>query len=369
MNEKRLLETFLELVQIDSESGHEKAVANYLVTRFDSLSMDWQIDKAGEQIDSDVGNLFARMKGTVPGSICLSAHMDTVKPGIGVKPQTKSGFITSDGTTILGADDKSGLAVMLEVLEYFKDRPHPTIELVCDIQEEMGLRGASLFDASVLESKETIVLDTNGAPGAIIMAAPYQVVYNTIINGKSSHAGIAPEKGISAIRVASEAIANMKLGRIDKETTSNIGVIKGGKSFNIVPDYCEVLFEARSIDKTKFDTQVSHMKDEFLRACGKVGATVEFVPENLLVGFRFTPEDELPSKLAKAATDVGIEPRFDISGGGSVANVFNAKGKTAVVVSTGMENPHGLDERIKIEHLNQLGKWMIRLVEIVGGVA
>ncbi|MEZ4813234.1 MAG: M20/M25/M40 family metallo-hydrolase [Caldisericia bacterium] len=200
----------------------------------------------------------------------------------------------------------------------------------------------------------------------MILAAPHMKVTKVNITGKASHAGIAPEKGVSAIIAASKAISNMRLGRIDKETTSNVGTIEGGKSFNIVPDFCTFQFEVRSISEETFISHREHIISEIERACNEVGASFELETVNYLKGFRFKPEDKLPSLVASAAKDAGIETRFDVSGGGSVGNVFNAGGKTAVVVSTGMTNPHALDEYIKIEHLEQTAGWMINLVAKIG---
>ena len=367
MNRERLLKTFLQLVQIDSESGHERAVADYLVTRLDNLGMSYEIDDVGKVIGSDTGNIISRMEGDLPGSIALSAHMDTVVPGNGVKPIIENGIIKSDGTTILGADDKSGIAVILETLEYYKDKPHPTIEAVLDVQEELGLRGASHMQMDKVKSDFTVVLDTNGRPGIIIIAAPHRKVQRVNISGRASHAGIAPEKGISAIRSASLAISRMNLGRIDKETTSNVGTIEGGKSFNIVPDLCSFQFEVRSISEDSYNTHINHIVGEVEKACEETGTTYTLETVNYLKGFHFSPDDKLPSLLAQSAKDAGIEPSFEASGGGSVGNVFNAGGKTAVVVSTGMINPHGLDEYIEIKHLEQTAEWIINLVGKIGG--
>jgi len=367
MNKERLLKTFLQLVQIDSESGHEKAVAGYIVTRLDSLGISYEIDDVGGEIGSDTGNIVSRMEGTMPGSIALSAHMDTVIPGNGVNPIIEDGIIRSDGTTILGADDKSGIAAILETLEYYKDKPHPTIEAVFDVQEELGLRGASHMQMDRVKSDFTVVLDTNGKPGIIIIAAPHMKVQRVNISGKASHAGIAPEKGISAIRSASIAISRMNLGRIDKDTTSNVGTIEGGKSFNIIPDSCSFQFEVRSVNEDSYNKHIKHIISEVERACRETGTTYTLETVNYLKGFIFSPEDELPSLLAQSAKEAGINPSFEASGGGSVGNVFNAGGKTAVVISTGMTNPHGLDEYIEVKHLEQTAEWIIKLVGKIGG--
>lgn len=365
MDSKRLLKTFLDLVQIPSESGKEKPVTDYLVAKLKSLGLEVWVDDAGSKIGSNSGNIMGRLKGSLPGSIAFSSHQDTVVPGIGIKPQIADGIIRSDGTTILGADDKAGLACILEMFECIKDKPHPTIEVVFDICEEVGLRGAAQFDTSKLESKYSVILDVDGAPGRINIAAPYQDVCKITIKGKPSHAGIAPEKGISAIVIASKAIASMKLGKIDDETTSNVGIISGGKANNIVPEECKVEMEARSRDEAKLNAQTKHMLDRFEEEAKKVGATIEVSKERVFMGYKFSETDPLPSLVAQAAKDVGLKPQFVRSGGGSVSNIFNAKGLASVVVGVGFENPHSKDEFLRISDLEASANWVIRMVELV----
>ncbi len=365
MDSKRLLKTFLDLVQIPSESGKEKPVTDYLVAKLRSLGLEVWVDDAGSKIGSNSGNIMGRLKGSLPGSIAFSSHQDTVVPGIGIKPQIADGIIRSDGTTILGADDKAGLACILEMFECIKDKPHPTIEVVFDICEEVGLRGAAQFDTSKLESKYSVILDVDGAPGRINIAAPYQDVCKITIKGKPSHAGIAPEKGISAIVIASKAIASMKLGKIDDETTSNVGIISGGKANNIVPEECKVEMEARSRDEAKLNAQTKHMLDRFEEEAKKVGATIEVSKERVFMGYKFSETDPLPSLVAQAAKDVGLKPQFVRSGGGSVSNIFNAKGLASVVVGVGFENPHSKDEFLRISDLEASANWVIRMVELV----
>jgi tripeptide aminopeptidase len=365
MDSKRLLKTFLDLVQIPSESGKEKPVTDYLVAKLKSLGLEVWVDDAGSKIGSNSGNIMGRLKGSLPGSIAFSSHQDTVVPGVGIKPQIADGIIRSDGTTILGADDKAGLACILEMFECIKDKPHPTIEVVFDICEEIGLRGAAQFDTSKLESKHSIILDVDGAPGRINIAAPYQDVCKITIKGKPSHAGIAPEKGISAIVIASKAIASMKLGKIDDETTSNVGIISGGKANNIVPEECKVEMEARSRDEAKLNAQTKHMLDRFEEEAKKAGATIEVSKERVFMGYKFSETDPLPSLVAQAAKDVGLKPQFVRSGGGSVSNIFNAKGLASVVVGVGFENPHSKDEFLRISDLEASANWVIRMVELV----
>jgi len=365
MDSKRLLKTFLDLVQIPSESGKEKPVTDYLVAKLKSLGLEVWVDDAGSKIGSNSGNIMGRLKGSLPGSIAFSSHQDTVVPGIGIKPQIADGIIRSDGTTILGADDKAGLACILEMFECIKDKPHPTIEVVFDICEEVGLRGAAQFDTSKLESKYSVILDVDGAPGRINIAAPYQDVCKITIKGKPSHAGIAPEKGISAIVIASKAIASMKLGKIDDETTSNVGIISGGKANNIVPEECKVEMEARSRDEAKLNAQTKHMLDRFEEEAKKVDATIEVSKERVFMGYKFSETDPLPSLVAQAAKDVGLKPQFVRSGGGSVSNIFNAKGLASVVVGVGFENPHSKDEFLRISDLEASANWVIRMVELV----
>lgn len=366
MNNQRLLDTFIELVRIPSESQHEKKVTDYLVPKLKALGLEVYVDDAGTKIGSDTGNIIAKLPGTIPGAVCFSAHQDTVVPGVNINPQIKDGLITSDGTTILGADDKAGLAAILEMLHYFQDRPHPTIELALDICEEIGLRGAFLIDLSRLESKKAIILDVDGAPGRMITSAPYQDICKVNIEGKPAHAGILPEKGISAILTAAIAISNMKLGRLDSETTANIGTITGGKATNIVAAECFFNFEARSISQDKLNAQVDHMIGEIEKACAITGAKFNVDREHVFKGYNFSDDSKLLKLLTKSATDVSIKPRLETSGGGSVANVFNAKGLETCVVSCGMENPHTLEEKILVCDLEKTTHWIIRIVELVG---
>jgi tripeptide aminopeptidase len=229
INRDRLLDTFLTLVQIDSPSGEEDAIARHLADRLTALGLTVHCDNAG--------NLIARTDG-VGQPILLNAHMDTVGQDRGIRPVVEDGIVRTDGTTILGGDDKSGVAIILEVLQTLQERslPHPPLEIALTVSEEIGLVGSKALDMSQFRSRQALVLDSGGPIGSAVVSAPAQEGLRAVIHGKAAHAGVNPEEGVNAIVVASEAITHMPLGRIDGETTANVGLINGGTATNIVPD-------------------------------------------------------------------------------------------------------------------------------------
>ena len=346
INEQRLVQTFLDLVRIDSPSGEEEAICRELVRRFEALGGVCETDA--------IHNLIARFEGTRPGEwIMLSAHMDTVGQDRGIKPQIRDGIIYSDGTTILGADDKSGVAAILEVIESLKENgaAHPPIEAVISVSEEVGLRGASEMDKSRIRSRRGYVLDSGGPSGVIITSAPSQDNLEVKVHGRTAHAGAEPENGINAIRVASEAIAAMPLGRIDEETTANIGVIHGGVATNIVPDQVHIKGEARSRDDAKLAQQTAAMAAAFQDAAERNGARVEFKIKRRYTTYKLT--DDHPVVLAAADTiaKLGWAPLIKASGGGTDANIFAEHGIYCAILSTGMAEVHTPNEHIAIEDL------------------
>jgi len=341
IDEQRMLRTFIDLVQIDSPSGDEAAIARDLEARFRGLGMSVKRD--------ELNNVVARLPGEGP-AVLLAAHMDTVMPGCGIKPVVKDGVVYSDGTTILGADDKSGVAVILEVLNTIVEQrlPHPLVEVVITVQEELGLVGAKGLNSTDLQAQIGISLDTGGPQGTIVVSAPTQDSLMAVIHGKAAHAGSAPEKGISAILVAAEALCNMPLGRIDPETTANIGVIKGGTARNVVPDRVEMLGEARSRQRGKLEAQTAKMVDALEGAANRHGATAEVHVERAYEGYAFDESDAVVRGLARACRVVGVEPAFVPSGGGSDANVYNANGMKVVNLGVGMDNVHTTDECVAV---------------------
>lgn len=242
------------------------------------------------------GNLVCTLEGNQEAdTIYFTSHMDTVVPGNGVKPVIEDGYVKTDGTTILGADDKTGLAAMLEAIRVLKEKnlPHGTIEFVITAGEESGLVGAKALDPNLMKAKYGYALDSDGKVGTIIVAAPTQAKVRATIYGKTAHAGVAPEKGVSAITIASKAIASMPLGRIDEETTANIGRFEGGTQTNIVCDQVDILAEARSLEPAKMEAQVAKMKEAFEKTAKEMGGSADVQIDIMYPGFKFSHGDQV----------------------------------------------------------------------------
>jgi len=360
INRDRLVSTFLEFVQIDSPSGQEEEIARCLMAALKSLDLLVVRDKTG--------NVIGRLAGEGQ-PILLSAHMDTVRPGRGVKPFIKDGIVTSDGTTILGADDKSGVAVILEVLRVLveQDLPHPPLEVALTVSEEKGLKGAKELDLTTLRAQEGIVLDSGGEIGTIVVSAPSQEKIRAVVHGKAAHAGVEPEKGINAIVVAAEAVAAMPLGRIDEETTANIGRIQGGTATNIVPNRAEIAGEARSHDERKLEAQVQAMTEALKKAASQHRATVEIDVKRSYSTFKLSEEDGIVRRAVAAARTLGLTPALVPSGGGSDANVFNAGGIATINISAGMAKVHTTEERIAVADMVKCAEFLLAILELETG--
>ncbi len=364
----RLTRTFLELLQINSPSKNERGVADYVKPRLSALGFEVHEDNAGRLIGGNAGNIIAFKKGNLPGgcSIFLCCHMDTVEPTADLQVKISDGVVRSSGNTILGADNKAGIAAVLEGVEEFLSSrdSHSDIQILFDVSEEIGLLGAKNLDKSKIRAELGYVLDTGAPVASIVVSAPYHESIKVEILGRAAHAGVEPEKGISAIVAASNAIAKMKLGRIDFETTANIGVIEGGKARNIVPDRCVVRGEARSRNESKLAEQVQHMISLFTEEAGSIGAVANVETTREYSGFRFTKDDEVVQLAAEAARRVGIEPELQDGGGGSDANVFNEVGIPSVVLGVGYHNPHTPDEYISLEDLKKAADLVVSLLTL-----
>ena len=364
INNERLLSTFLDYVRIDSESTHEGAMAARVAGDLKAIGCQVSFDNSQDKTGSDTGNLYAVLPGTTDGeAILFSAHMDTVVPGVGVEPVIEDGVIRSKGDTVLGGDDKSGVAAVVEALRTIteKNLPHPTVEVVFTVCEEVGLRGSKHMDYSKVTAKKAAVLDSGGDAGKIITAAPGQYKLNAAVIGRRAHAGVAPEEGISAIQVLSEAIANMKLLRIDEETTANIGSISAQYATNIVPERAELVGECRSRRDDKLEAQGKHMMDCLQAACDKFGATLEGGLTKAYSAYSFGPEDPFVQEVSAACKKAGLEPCLAASGGGSDANNMNLNGIKALVLGTGMAKVHTTNEEITVKNLEDTAALVLAL--------
>lgn len=366
----RLVEEFMELVQVESETKREDKISKVLKGKFAALGLEISEDDAAEKTGHGANNLFALLEGKGGSketpTLLFTCHMDTVTPGNGIKPQLdEDGYIRSDGTTILGADDKAGIAAMLEAIRVLKEQniPHGRIQFVITVGEEAGLLGARSLDASKLEARFGYALDSNGSIGDIAVAAPTQAKITIKLFGKSAHAGVNPEDGISAIQVAAKAIARMPLGRIDSETTANIGKFEGGGATNIVCDFVTIDAEARSIVQHKLDAQTEAMRSAVESVALEFGARAEFDNEIIYPAYQYDDGDAVVELAKKAIVAIGAKPRTFHSGGGSDANIFNGLGVPTVNLAVGYEHIHTTKEQIKADDLVKTAQLVVEIIK------
>ncbi len=351
---ERMVKQFLEMVTIDSESGDEARMIEYLKGEIEALGGEAELD--------GYGNLLGRFdekgcSGSEP--ILLSCHADTVKPGVGIEPVIESGIIRSKGDTILGADDKAGIAEALEVLRIAEVRPK--IELAISRQEEVGLLGVKNMDFSLISAKRGFLLD-NDTLETIVIGGPSYFAIDVSVKGKSAHAGMEPEKGINAILAASKAITALDLGRLDHETTANVGVIEGGLIRNGVPDSCHFLAECRSADHEKAVALNERMTGIIREQVESTGASVEIVSDNLCRAVSI-PDDAWSVLIAKQAlSTVGIEAETVFITGYTDASIYNNHGIEMAVIGIGAQNEHSTDECIAVADME---KALQALVEIL----
>ncbi|MBC2258744.1 M20/M25/M40 family metallo-hydrolase [Listeria booriae] len=372
INRERLVETFMELVQIDSETKHEGHFQAYLIARFRALGLEVLEDDSMAKTGFGANNLLCRLPATTDAdAIFFSCHMDTVTPGVGIKPQIKDGVIYSDGTTILAADDKAGIAIMIETIQQVKEQstPHSTLEFVISVGEESGLIGIKAFDMSLMQADYGFVLDTGGPVGSITVGSPTHAGLEINIHGAAAHAGIEPEKGISALEIAAKAISQMKLGRIDFETTANIGIIEGGTATNIVMENVRMRAEVRSISSESYEAQIKHMKEVFEKTTAEMGGAITIKVDKMYGGFRFNDETHVVQVATKALVAIDLKANHEVSGGGSDASIFNEQGKETTNLSIGYEKIHTVHEYIPIHELEKGAELAYEIVKQVGTAA
>lgn len=366
VDRNRIVNEFMELVQIDSLSKNERQMADLLLHKLEDMGYFACEDNAGGKIGGNAGNVFCLSKGekNVP-SVLLNAHMDTVAPGIGKRPVLEDGVIKSDGTTVLGGDDAAGIVSILEALRVLKEDgiKHGDIQIVFTVGEECGLLGAKSIDYSRINAVYAIGLDGAGAVGHVTVKGPSQNMIDVVVNGRAAHAGVEPEKGISAIRIAAYAISMMKLGRIDGDTTANIGIINGGLATNIICEQVKIMAEARSRDEKKLDIQTMHMRECFEQAALKFGGSIEFKAERSYPAFCIDEGDHFISVLKKAAENTGVELILEATGGGGDINIMNGNGIRSVGLSVGMSAVHSVEEKISVADLVKTAEFLVEIIK------
>lgn len=367
---ERLVEEFMGLVQIDSESGNERAVCDCLKKKLSALGLEVVEDRSASVTGHNAGNLIATLKPygkdmeNIPG-LFFTSHMDTVTPGKKIKPFIRDGYIVSDGTTVLGSDDKAGLAAILEAVRIIIEEKieHGLIQLVFTIGEETGLVGSKNIEHSLIKADYGFAIDSNGPVGEIVNSAVAQKKIVAKIKGKAAHAGVNPEDGVSAVQIASRAISRMKLGRIDDETTANIGIIHGGTAINIVPEGVEVSAEVRSHSKRKLELYTEEIVENFKQAARELGGSVEVEVTQLYPAYHFSESDLVVRQAIEAIKKIGRKPVLRSSGGGSDANIFCSYGIPTINLGVGYENIHTTKERMPIIELRKAAEMIVSIIK------
>jgi len=365
-NKDRLVEVFLDLVRLSSPSRDERAVADYVIDLAKKLGVELEEDDAGAAIDGTCGNLVGRLDGcdVARPRLLFAAHMDTVGPCDDIEPVVSDGKIRSAGPTVLGGDNKVAVAALLEMMAVLgeSDEPHVPVTFCFTVAEEKGLMGAHQLNFERLDADCGFVPDGDGMPGELIVAAPTHITYRVECHGRASHAGIAPERGINAIQIAAAAISHLDLGRIDDETTANVGMVNGGTATNVVPDFVEVRGEVRSHRRGTVTKLVGQVRETFQEVASAYGGEIEFSDTIEYEAFRL-PEDSRPVVLARrAAAACGLDGGQTVSNGGSDASVLNAGGIPTVVLATGTEDVHSKRETVHIDQLVAVANWLPAIV-------
>ena len=364
--ESEALALFLELAALRTPPGEERAAADVCLRYLRGLGLEPDEDGAGPAVGSTIGNLYVRLEPTAPGTpLFFCAHLDTVPPDGELRPVVEDGVVRNAGGTILGADNKAAVAAMLEGVRRVlaENRPHAGIELVLTPKEEVGLLGAGAFDHDRLRAQLGYVYDQAGPIGEVILGAPWAQAMEVTFHGRAAHAGMAPEEGRSAIQAAAKAIADLRLGRIDEETTANVGTITGGTGGNIVPEWCSFQAEARAQEERRLAETVQEMLDAFSFAATATDCEVETTVRKSYTGYRFKRDDDVVRLAAAALERRGFAVSYALSGGGADANVFNERGRRCLNLANGMTDIHTPDERIAVADLDAMVDVTVTLIE------
>ncbi|HUO65261.1 MAG TPA: M20/M25/M40 family metallo-hydrolase [Terriglobales bacterium] len=373
---QRIKDEFLDLASISSMSRREGAIARRLESILKGMGASVEVDDAGEKVGGETGNILARFAGTKPGAppFLLSAHMDTVGPAEKIHLVVEGDIVHTDRTTVLGGDDKAGIVAIFEAIRVLREEriPHGDIEVVLSICEETGLLGAKHFDTGRLKARRGLVLDVDGVC-ELITRAPVANRVSFTVTGLEAHAGICPERGLSAIQIASEAIAGMKLGRVDAETTANLGIMQGGLATNIVPTRVVVHGETRSLTVEKLEAQTEHMRRRFEEAAARHMVRLEGTEHRARVDIKVERQYErldvadtarVVTLVAGAASGLGKPFRTRATGGGSDANVYTTRGIEIANLACGMRDIHTVNEWVDLKDLQTTASLVLETVRL-----
>lgn len=355
MNQERLIADFLELTTGSAESLDERRIADLLTEKLQAIGFSVTEDDAGQKLGGNAGNLYGILQGSLPGPpLLLSAHMDTVKPGCKKRPILhEDGKLTSDGTTVLGADDAAGLVEILEGIRSVRDAgiPHRSIEVLFPVAEEIYIQGSSVFDFSRIQAQEAYVLDMSGIVGSAAVRAPSMTAFRVTVTGKASHAGFAPENGINAIAAAAQAIARLPQGRVDDETTCNIGTITGGTAKNIVPEQCVCTGEVRGFSHEKVRRHIEEIRHVFAEAAAMYGASFEMETQEILCAYAVPEDAPVVRRFQRVCESLGFAGELRSTLGGSDNHNLLKAGICGIVLSCGMQRVHSAEEYTTVQEL------------------
>ncbi|KZX15680.1 M20/M25/M40 family metallo-hydrolase [Methanobrevibacter filiformis] len=366
MNTERLLQTFSELVSIDNPSLSERLVCDYITSHLKKIGFTTYEDNVGEELGGNCGNLYGFLQGDEPlKPLMFSAHMDAVEPSLGKQAIFhEDGSITSDGTTVLGADALAGISAILEAITTIKENnlSHRPIEVLFFVAEEIYGLGSKIFDYSILKSKESYTLDLSGKVGSAAYKAPTLISFNITIKGKSGHTGFTCDESIHTIAIVSEAITKLKMGRVDKDSTINIGLIQGGLAPNIVPDSCEIKGEIRSHTHSKAIDLVNETIDVFSKTAKKYGATLISKDKIHIKAYETPLNHSVVKRFQNVCAELNISPALHSTLGGSDNNNIEEHGINGLVLATAMNNTHSCEEYSSVSELENITKIVINLM-------
>lgn len=366
VNRDRLVSLFKELCLINAPALEERECVDFMKHYLSEAGIEHFEDEAGTIIGGNAGNVIATVPGNKPGAprIFLSAHFDTVEPTANLTILEEDGILKSDGSTILGADDKGGMAPIIEAIHMLRETQaeHGDIVLLFSVSEEIGLKGAEALKIEDLNLDFGYVLDTGPPVGTFVTRTATHDKIDFLIHGKPAHAGKDPENGINAISVMAEAVSHMKVGRVGPETTSNLGIVTGGTAVNVVCPFVHIRGEARSTSVAELDAQVDHMIQCMNDAAEKFGTTVEITHHRHYNSYHVADDAPVVRIAQQAARKLGFTGDLRTTLGGSDANKYNAKGVPSIVVATGMEKIHTHEEQISIESLVQTAELIYAIV-------